>query len=326
LGAPGRQTAQLVITIASGMTPDDGFRRDRDPLRRRNARLAAVAPALSLGVLVAIGIWLSRPHPAVTQPLAQATPTPTTTPMPSPTPLPTPTPAPVPCNAGLQLTGAYNDCAQSLSNQSQPCQVSTNSLFMVTHLHGSQHDYLLYIQVGNRTSPLPGVYVLPSPQSPPFSNTNATPTVAVRDSACLSGSRCGAVGLRGTAPPFRRVCCGRVSPWRALSHQNQTSGHGRRRPGWPGRVAHRALRTTSSGGRRPPNLADGRPSSDRDSDMVADVRQRAAIRLGLGHLETDVDSRARMDCHLSAVPPRLALLRRCDGVGSSREFDVKPAG
>ncbi len=163
------------------MTPDDGFRRDRDPLRRRNARLAAVAAALSLGVLVAIGIWLSRPHPAVTQPLAQATPTQTTTPMPSPTPLPTPTPAPVPCNAGLQLTGAYNDCAQSLSNQSQPCQVSTNSLFMVTHLHGSQHDYLLYIQVGNRTSPLPGVYVLPSPQTPPFSNTNATPTVAVRE-------------------------------------------------------------------------------------------------------------------------------------------------
>ena len=50
------------------------------------------------------------------------------------------------------------------------------------------------------------------------------------------------------------------------------------------------------------------------------------IRLGLGHVEDDVDRSAWADGHLGAVPPRLVLRGCCDRVDTSGNFEVKLAG
>jgi hypothetical protein len=131
---------------AIGMPNEDGFRRDRDPRIRRNARRFGLAAPLLIALII-VGVWVSRTSTPARQPAA-ARPT---------------TPPTAPCGGGsLQLHGAFNDCARAVSSAPLACSVSGDSLNVVIRLHGSQHDYLLEIAIAAQSPPEPltGVYGL----------------------------------------------------------------------------------------------------------------------------------------------------------------------
>jgi hypothetical protein len=129
------------------MADEDGFRRDRDPRITRNARRFGVAAPLLIASII-VGVWVSRTSTPARRPEA-ARPT-------------TPPTAPFGCAGSLQLHGAFNDCARAVSSAPLACTVSGDSLNLVTRLHGSQHDYLLYIGIARQSPPEPltGVYGL----------------------------------------------------------------------------------------------------------------------------------------------------------------------